>query len=82
MQDDDRDRRKARRDLDRLGGEGGVFGSPAMQSKAKSVGDHFAARDADQSDPIEVAATRTGRVLAVIAFVALALWLLSAISFS
>ena len=76
--EDDKQRREARRNLDKLGGEGGIFGSPALSGKAKSVRDHFAARDADQDDPIEVAATRTGRILAAIAFVTLALWLFSA----
>ncbi|VVS99833.1 hypothetical protein [Rhizobium sp. EC-SD404] len=78
MRDDDKERRQAKRDLDRLGNEGGIFGSPAMRSKARSVRDHFAAGDADQNDPIEVAATRTGRILALLAFVLLALWLFSA----
>lgn len=78
MSKDDDTRRQAERDLSRLRGEGGVFGSPVLKSKADSVRDHFAARDSDQSDPIEVAATRTGRILALIAFVLLAFWLISA----
>lgn len=78
MKDDEARERQARRDLDRMENEGGMFGSPAMHNKAKSVRDHFAARDADQDDRIEVAATRTGRILALVAFVALAFWLFSA----
>lgn len=75
---DDKDRRQARRDLDRLGSEGGIFGSPTLQSKVNNVRDHFAAKDADQNDHIEVAATRTGRILALLAFIALVLWLFAA----
>jgi hypothetical protein len=75
--DSEQTRRQAKRDLDRLGSEGGVFGSPVMKSRVDSVRKHFAAEDADKSDPIEVAATRTGRLLAIAAFVGLAVWLLS-----
>lgn len=77
MRDDDRERRQAQRDLDRLGGEGGLFGGPMLRSKVNSVRDHFSAGDADQNDPIEVSATRTGRLLALVAFVVLAFWLAS-----
>lgn len=77
MRERDAKERQARRDLDRLGGEGGFMGSPHIRSKAASVRDHFAARDVDQADPIEVSATRTGRFLGLCAFIALALWLLS-----
>ncbi len=79
MRDDERQRREARRNLERLGKEGGVMGSPLLEAKARSVKDHFQARDADQSDPIEVSATRTGRLLSILAFVLLAAWLLSAL---
>jgi hypothetical protein len=77
MNDRDRREREARRDLERLGDEGGFLNSPAMRSKAKSFRDHFAARDVDQTDPIEVSATRTGRILSLVAFIGLALWLAS-----
>lgn len=72
---DDETRRRALRDLERAGEEGGAFGSPALKSKAKTVRDHFSARDADPSDPIEVSATRVGRALGLIAFIALAIYL-------
>jgi hypothetical protein len=77
MREQERREREAKRDLDRLGDEGGFLNSPAMRSKAKSFRDHFAARDIDQKDPIEVSATRTGRILSLVAFIGLALWLLS-----
>lgn len=77
MRDQERREREAKRDLERLGDEGGFLNSPAMRSKAKSFKDHFAARDVDQRDSIEVSATRTARILSLIAFVGLALWLAS-----
>ena len=77
LREKDRGERQARRDLDRVSGEGGFMGSPYLKGKAASIRDHFSGRDADQSDPIEVSATRMGRLLGLVAFVALALWLLA-----
>lgn len=75
MRKDEETRRQAERDLKRLGGEGGIFGSPVIASKVDSVREHFRAGDADQADRVEVMATRTGRILGAVAFVGLALWL-------
>ncbi|MEO4043880.1 hypothetical protein AAFN47_19960 [Hoeflea sp. CAU 1731] len=67
--------KKARRDLDKLRDEGGLLNAPKLESKTKSVRGHFTASDADQTDPIEVWGTRIGRWLAVVVFIALAIWL-------
>lgn len=77
---DDETVRQAKRTLDRLGEEGGLSATPAMKSAATSVRDHFAARDADKTDRIEVWGTRIARGLAVLAFAGLVLWLVGQIS--
>ena len=73
---DDETVRQAKRTLDRLGEEGGLSATPAMKSATTSVRDHFAARDADKTDRIEVWGTRIARGLALVAFCALVFWLL------
>ena len=73
---DDETVRQAKRTLDRLGEEGGLSATPAMKSATNSVRDHFAARDADKTDRIEVWGTRIARGLALLAFCALVVWLL------
>ncbi len=72
---DDEVARQARRDLERLGEEGGLFTSPRLKARAKSVRGHFAAADVDEDDRVEVWGTRIGRGLALIAFFVLAIWL-------
>lgn len=72
---DDETVRQSKRALDRLGEEGGLSATPAMKSAANSVRDHFAAKDADKTDRIEVWGTRIARGLAVLAFVGLVVWL-------
>ncbi len=74
MKDDERVR-AAKRDLERLAGDGGVSASPARKSKFNSVKGHFTATDADQTDGAELWGTRIARGLAVIAFIVLAVWL-------
>lgn len=76
MEERDRQAEEARRELQRLKDEGGLFATPKMKSGARSVRGHFAASDADQSDRVEVWGTRIGRGLGAVAFVLLALWLL------
>ena len=77
---DDETVRRAKRALDRLGEEGGLSATPVMKSAATGVRDHFAARDADKSDRVEVWGTRIARGLAVIAFAGLVIWLIGQIS--
>lgn len=75
MKDDDTVR-QAKRSLDRLGEEGGLSATPAMKSAANSVRDHFAARDADRDDRIELWGTRIARGLALVAFAGLMVWMI------
>lgn len=75
MNDDDETAREARRTLDRIAGEGGLSATPVMKSAAGNVRDHFAAADADRTDPAEIWGTRVARALAVVAFAGL-VWVL------
>ena len=77
---DDETVRQAKRDLDRLGEEGGLSSTPIMKSAATGVRDHFAAKDADKSDRAEVWGTRIARGLALVAFIGLVFWLVGQIS--
>lgn len=77
MANRDRQAEEARRDLKRLSEEGGLFSTPTLKAKTRSLRGHFAASDADQEDAIEVWGTRIGRGLAALAFIALAIWLLA-----
>jgi len=76
MKENDRQVRDARRELERLKEEGGLFATPTMKSRAQSVRGHFAATDADQNDAVEVWGTRIGRGLGAVALVLLASWLI------
>ncbi|WP_417414850.1 hypothetical protein [Hoeflea sp.] len=73
---DDETVRQAKRTLDRLGEEGGLSATPVMKSAASSVRDHFAARDADGDDKIEIWGTRIARGLALVAFAGLLMWMI------
>ena len=68
---DDETVRQAKRTLDRIGEEGGLSSTPIMKSAATGVRDHFAAKDADTSDKVEVWGTRIARGLALVAFIGL-----------
>lgn len=78
--DDDKKAREARRTLDRISEEGGLSATPAMKSAAKGVRDHFAAADADKTDPAELWGTRIARGLALVALIGLVWFLLGQIS--
>ncbi len=75
MVEHDRQAEEARRELARLKEEGGLFATPAMKSRTRSIRGHFAASDADQKDAIEVWGTRVGRGLGAVALVFLVVWL-------
>ncbi|MGN6550138.1 MAG: hypothetical protein ACTHJ3_09625 [Pararhizobium sp.] len=67
--------RAARRELDRLKEEGGLFALSGLKARSRSLKGHFAAADADRDDRIEVWGTRIGRILGAIALVVLCFWL-------
>ena len=69
-------REEAERALERVGREGELFASTPLPSAAERSRDHFAARDVDGADRVELWATRTGRILGLILFLVLAAWLL------
>ncbi len=75
MNDHDEESRKAKRDLERLAGEGNISSSPVLKSASKTLKDHFSASDADQTDKAEIWGTRIARLLAAIAFIGLSFWL-------
>ena len=77
---DDETVRQAKRTLDRIGEEGGLSSTPVLKSAANGVRDHFAARDADTSDRIELWGTRIARGLALLALIGLVVWLVGQIS--
>ncbi len=77
MDERDRKRRQAKRDLERLSKQGGLLNTPTMPHKAKSLKGHFMADDADQSDSMELWGTRIARALSLIAFIFLLFWVLS-----
>lgn len=76
MTERDEQSRAARRELERLNEEGGLFAAPRLKARTRSLRGHFAAEDADQDDPMELWGTRIGRGLAAVAFVFLAIWLI------
>lgn len=75
MTDRDEQSRAARRELERLNEEGGLFSTPGLKARARSLRGHFTAEDAERDDPVEVWGTRIGRGLAAVALVVLAIWL-------
>ena len=64
----------SRRALDQAG-EGEIVGTSAFARAADRLGGHFGAGDRDPGDRVEVWATRLGRGLGLVAFVALAVYL-------
>ena len=73
--DDDARAADARRELDRLRGEGQGFADSAFVKAADAAKGHFAARDGDQDDKVELWAKRTARIASAIFLVVLIVWL-------
>jgi len=71
---DEAARRDALRTLEGLR-ENDNVGSSALERAARRATDHFGAKDAPASDPIELWGRRIGRGLSLIAFVGLAIYL-------
>lgn len=76
MKEENEERAKeARRVLEQIGREGDI-GFPHAAQSARRARDHFAARDADQGDRIELWGTRIARVLAFGFALVLIVWLI------
>ncbi|TFF22096.1 hypothetical protein E3C22_15780 [Jiella endophytica] len=71
------DQREAQRILERVRQETDPQIGAHTQAIFTRTGDHFMARDVDQSDRIEVIGSRIGRIASVAGFVVLALLLAS-----
>ena len=61
--------------LERVRRDSETLGTPSMARAARRVRDHFAGRDAEPADPMELWGRRIGRALSLVAFIGLVLWL-------
>ena len=74
---------ESRAALERVARETETIGSSSLARTTRRFGDHLAGRNAlgaaegGGTDPIELWGKRIGRVLSVVAFIALSLWLLA-----
>ncbi|MFZ2102362.1 MAG: hypothetical protein WAU86_17530 [Oricola sp.] len=74
---DDRAREdEARRVLERAAVDSEVVGQSTFARTVNRARSHMAADDAEANDPVEVWGRRTGRLLSLIAFIVLAIWLI------
>jgi hypothetical protein len=76
LKDDDR-KAESDRILRNVHRDSDVVGASALARSIEQVGDHFAARDADQKDFADLWGTRIARAASLIAFIVLAIWLVS-----
>ena len=68
--------REARKALERVARDAEVVGQSSFVRAAGKARGHLSGADADPSDPVEVWGRRVGRGLSVVAFIALAIWLI------
>ena len=68
---------EAKRALERVARESEVVGHSSFVRTVDRARSHMAADDADPADPVEVWGRRVGRGLSLVAFIGLAVWLLS-----
>ena len=68
---------EAKRALERVARESEVLGQSTFARTVNRARAHMSAADADPDDPVEVWGRRTGRALGLIAFIGLAVWLIS-----
>ena len=61
--------------LRRIERESETVGTSSLARTVEKARDHFAGRDQDQNDPVEIWGTRIGRSLSLIAFIVLAIYL-------
>lgn len=72
--------READKALERVRRDSEVVGQSSFVRATGKARDHLTGADADPSDPVEVWGRRVGRGLSVIAFIALAIWLIGYLS--
>ncbi|WP_306120316.1 MULTISPECIES: hypothetical protein [unclassified Roseitalea] len=68
--------REARKALERVHRDSEVVGQSSLVRAAGRAREHMAGADADPEDKAELWGKRVGRALSVVAFVALAIWLI------
>ena len=68
--------REARKALERVARDAEIVGQSSFARAAGKARAHLSGADADSSDPAEVWGRRVGRALSVVAFIALAIWLI------
>lgn len=66
---------EARKAIERVERESEIVGRSSFVRAAGKARDRLAAADAEGEDPVEIWGRRVGRILSVIAFIGLALWL-------
>ncbi|MBO6640118.1 MAG: hypothetical protein JJ920_19645 [Roseitalea sp.] len=66
---------EARKVIERVERDSEIVGRSSFVRAAGKARDHLTAAEADADDPVEVWGRRVGRILSVIAFIVLALWL-------
>ena len=75
MAGDDRDSAESRRILERVSHESDPSSASLPARAANRAQEHFAAADADRSDPIELWGTRIGRTIGLVVTIGLIIWL-------
>lgn len=74
-ENEDERRKEAERILERVSRDSETIGSSGFARTTNRLASHFLAKDSPQDDPIEVLGKRIGRLLSLIAFVGLAIYL-------
>lgn len=75
MPDSDQNLEESKRILDRVNRETETVGTSSMRRVANQVRDHIGAEDADENEWAELWGTRIGRVLSIVFFVVLVVYL-------
>ena len=68
--------REAKKALERVERDAEVIGQSSLVRAAEKVRGHMSGADANPDDPVEIWGKRVGRILSVIAFIGLAIWLI------
>jgi len=73
-------KRESEQVLGRVQAESETIGTSSLVRMAKKAGSHLSAGDAEGEDAAEIWGRRVGRSLSVVAFLALAIWLINWLS--